>query len=74
MKIKKLNINLKRRIKKVSLKEENGQISAEMILLMGLIVLIVILVSNFAYDFNKTIADSISNLIEKSRNITLNKI
>jgi len=64
MKIK--NINL--------LKEEEGQSSAEMILLIGAILVIVIVVGNYIFNISETINDSLKTLIEKGKNSVLYRL
>jgi len=63
------------KIKNIKLfKEEDGQGSAEMILLIGALLVIVILVGNYTFNISESINDSLKNLIEKGRNIILYRI
>lgn len=71
MKTKMKNI----KIKNIKLfKEENGQGSAEMILLIGALLVIVIVVGNYIFNITESINDSLKSLIEKGRNSTLYRI
>ena len=56
------------------LKEENGQGSAEMILLIGALLIIVIVVGNYIFNISESINDSLKSLIEKGRNSILYRI
>jgi Flp pilus assembly pilin Flp len=74
MKIKnKILLKKLRRLKNL-LKEENGQTSAEMILLMGIILVIVIIAGNFIFNISENINNSLKDLLEKERNSILYKI
>ncbi|WP_224426197.1 class III signal peptide-containing protein [Methanobrevibacter sp. TMH8] len=54
--------------------DKNGQISAEMILLIGTILIIVILAGNYIFKISDSINSSLLNLIEKVRDSILYKI
>ncbi|KZX10365.1 class III signal peptide-containing protein [Methanobrevibacter curvatus] len=56
------------------IKENNGQLSGEMILLMGIIIVIVIIVANFIVEINSSINHSMVTLIENGRDYALNKL
>jgi len=63
------------KIKNIKLfKEENGQGSAEMILLIGVLLVIVIVVGNHIFNISESINDSLKGLIEKGRNSILYRI
>ena len=54
--------------------EENGQTSAEIILLMGVILIIVILAGNYIFKIFESMNNSLESLIEKGRESILCKI
>ena len=54
--------------------EENGQTSAEIILLMGAILIIVIVAGNYIFKIFESMNNSLENLIEKGRESILCKI
>ena len=54
--------------------EESGQVSAEMILLIGAILVIVIIAGNFILNISQSINDSLKDLLEKGRESTLKKL
>jgi len=56
------------------LREESGQGSAEMILLMGVILVIVIIAGNYIFNISESINDSLKSLLEKGRESILNKL
>jgi len=56
------------------LKEENGQGSAEMILLIGALLVIVIVIGNYIFNISESIHNSLKSLIEKGRNSILYRI
>ncbi len=55
-------------------KEDSGQGSAEMILLIGAILVIVILAGTYIFQISDSINDSLKILLEKGRDSILNKI
>ena len=56
------------------LKEEKGQGSAEMILLIGAILVIVIIVGNYIFNISENINNNLKTLLEKGRESIINKI
>lgn len=56
------------------LKNEKAQVSAEMILLSGTVILIVLLVSSYVYEINKSLSNSFQSIINKSRTILINEL
>lgn len=68
-------MKIKMKIKNIKLfKEENGQGSAEMILLIGALLVIVIVVGNYIFNISESINDRLKSLIEKGRNSILYRI
>ncbi|MCC7562049.1 MAG: class III signal peptide-containing protein [Methanobrevibacter arboriphilus] len=55
-------------------KEEEGQGSVEIILLIGLILVIVILTGNYIFNISNSINNSLKQLIEKGRDEILLEI
>ncbi|MBF4468223.1 MAG: class III signal peptide-containing protein [Methanobrevibacter arboriphilus] len=55
-------------------KEEEGQGSVEIILLIGLILVIVILTGNYIFNISNSINNSLKQLIEKGRDEILLKV
>lgn len=56
------------------LKEEEGQGSTEMILLIGAIMIIVIVVGNYIFNITESTNKGLKNLIEEGRESILYKI
>jgi len=56
------------------LMEEKAQISAEMILLVGAILVLVIVAGTYIFDISSSIAGNISNVVDSARNSTINKM
>ena len=56
------------------LMDENAQISAEMILLMGAILVIVIVAGGFIINISSQIATSIGTVLGTARNSTINRM
>lgn len=56
------------------LKEEEGQGSTEMILLIGAIMIIVIVVGNYIFNITESINKGLKNLIEEGRESILYRI
>ena len=54
--------------------DENAQISAEMILIMGAILILVIVAGLFITNITRQIAGSISNVLDAARNSTINRM
>ncbi|WP_278521951.1 class III signal peptide-containing protein [Methanobrevibacter arboriphilus] len=62
------------KIKNKIYKEEEGQGSVEIILLIGLILVIVILTGNYIFNISNSINNSLKQLIEKGRDEILLKV
>ncbi|BBL61652.1 hypothetical protein MARBORIA2_15660 [Methanobrevibacter arboriphilus] len=71
MQLKKKNLM---KIKNKIYKEEEGQGSVEIILLIGLILVIVILTGNYIFNISNSINNSLKQLIEKGRDEILLEI
>lgn len=56
------------------LRENNSQISAELILLLGSTIIIVIIVGEMVFRINEDINSSFKRLIETGRNSSLNNL
>lgn len=56
------------------LMDENGQISAEMILIMGALLIIVIVAGGFIINISHQIANAISVTLDTARNTTINRM
>jgi|WetSurMetagenome_2_1015567.scaffolds.fasta_scaffold1587825_1 uncharacterized protein (UPF0333 family) len=56
------------------IRDEKAQISAEMILLVGAIMIIVCLVGFYVYHISKSIGDSISGVVTNARDTTIGKM
>ena len=56
------------------LKEESGQTSAEMIILIGAILIIVIIVGNYIFNISESINEALKSLLEKGRNSILYRL
>ncbi|MEG3224623.1 MAG: class III signal peptide-containing protein [Methanobacteriales archaeon Met13] len=54
--------------------DENGQVSAELILLIGVLLVIVIVAGVFIVDITKSIAGNITQVVDTARNNAINKI
>ena len=54
--------------------DEKGQISAEMIVLMGAILVIVMVVAAYVSGITNDIADSIKEVVEAARDSTINRL
>ena len=55
-------------------KDKNGQISSELILLIGLTLIFVLIIGKFISKLNNDINIKLKNLIEIGRNTTLNNL
>lgn len=62
------------KIKNKIYKEEEGQGSVEIILLIGLILVIVILTGSYIFNISNSINNSLKQLIEKGRDEILLKV
>ena len=56
------------------LMDEKAQISAEMILIMGALLVIVIIVGGFIFNISQQIANSISSVLNTARDSTINRM
>jgi uncharacterized protein (UPF0333 family) len=56
------------------LMDENAQISAEMILLMGAMLVLVIVAGGFILNISSQIANSIGTVLDTARNSTINRM
>ncbi|HHT17971.1 MAG: class III signal peptide-containing protein [Euryarchaeota archaeon] len=54
--------------------DEKGQISAEMILLIGAILVIVIIAGIFVLDITDSVAGNITKVVETARDNTINRM
>ncbi|OPX60232.1 MAG: Class III signal peptide [Methanobacterium sp. PtaB.Bin024] len=54
--------------------DEKAQLSAEMILLIGAILVIVIVAGTFIYDITDSIASNITGIIDTARDNTINRM
>lgn len=55
------------------LMDEKAQISAEMILLIGGLLILVIIVGNFILDISGSVAGNVSEVVDTARDTTINK-
>lgn len=60
--------------KKVDIMDEKAQISAEMILLLGAILVIVIVAGGFIVDLTNSTATDISRVVDTARDSTINRM
>jgi uncharacterized protein (UPF0333 family) len=56
------------------LMDEKAQISAEMILIMGALLVIVVVVGLFIFNISQQIANSINSVLDKARDSTINRM
>jgi uncharacterized protein (UPF0333 family) len=56
------------------LMDEQAQISAEMILIMGVLLIIVIVAGGFIFNMSQQIANSVGNVINTARDSTINRM
>jgi hypothetical protein len=56
------------------LMDENAQISAEMILIMGALLVLVIIAGGFIFNISQQIANSIGNVLDTARDNTINRM
>ncbi len=54
--------------------DEKAQISAEMILILGAILVLVIVAGGFIFNISQQIATSLSNVIDTARDTTINRM
>lgn len=54
--------------------DENAQISAEMILLVGAILVLVIVAGTYILDITESVSGNITEVIDTARNSTINKM
>ncbi len=54
--------------------DEKGQVSAEMILLIGAMLVIVIIAGSYIFGISESIANNITAVIENARTKTINKL
>jgi len=54
--------------------DEKAQISAEMILIMGALLVLVIVAGGFIFNISKEIANSISSVVNTARDSTINRM
>lgn len=54
--------------------DENAQISAEMILIMGALLVLVIVAGGFIFNISQQIATSIGNVLDTARDNTINRM
>jgi len=54
--------------------DEKAQISAEMILLIGALMVMVIVAGNYILGTSETIANSVNEVIDVARNSTINRM
>ncbi|MDI6643667.1 MAG: class III signal peptide-containing protein [Methanobacteriaceae archaeon] len=54
--------------------DENAQISAEMILLVGAILILVIVAGTYILDITESVSGNITEVIDTARNSTINKM
>ena len=54
--------------------DEKAQISAEMILLMGALLVIVIVAGQYIFGMSQSIAGNVSGVIDSAKNSTINKM
>ncbi|MEN4017095.1 MAG: class III signal peptide-containing protein [Methanobacterium sp.] len=54
--------------------DEKAQISAEMILLMGALLVLVIVAGNWIVDISKSVAGNVSDVVDSAKNSAINKM
>lgn len=55
------------------LMDEKAQISAEMILLIGGLLILVIIAGTYIFGISKSVAGNVSLVVDKARDVTINK-
>jgi uncharacterized protein (UPF0333 family) len=53
--------------------DDKGQISAEMILLIGALLILVIIAGSFILDISQSVAGNVSLVVDQARDVTINK-
>ena len=56
------------------LKDEKAQISAEMLLLVGAIIVIVVVAGAFVFGMSKSVSGNVTQVINKARDSAINKM
>ncbi len=56
------------------LMDEKAQISAEMILLMGALLVLVIVAGNYIFGISKSVAGNVSDVVDSAKNSAINKM
>ncbi len=54
--------------------DDKAQISAEMILIMGALMILVIVAGNWIFNISKTVAGNVSNVVDAAKDSTINKM
>jgi len=54
--------------------DEKAQISAEMILIIGGVLILVIIIGIFILDISGSIAGNVSSVVDQARDVTINKL
>jgi len=54
--------------------DDKAQISAEMILIMGALMILVIVAGKWIFDISTSVANSTSNVVNNAANATINKM
>jgi uncharacterized protein (UPF0333 family) len=54
--------------------DDKAQISAEMILIMGALLVIVIVAGNWIFNISKAVAGNVSNVVDTAKDSTINKM
>ncbi len=54
--------------------DEKGQISAEMILLLGALIVLVIVAGNYVLGISQNVAGNVSNVIDSAKNSSISKM
>ncbi len=54
--------------------DEKAQISAEMVLIMGALLVIVIVAGTYIFGFSKSIAGNVSEVVDTARNSAIGKM
>ncbi len=54
--------------------DEKAQISAEMILLIGGLLILVIIAGTYIFDISESIAGNVSLVVDQARDTTINKL
>ena len=54
--------------------DDKAQISAEMILIMGALMILVIVAGLWIFNISKTVAGNVSNVVDAAKDSTINKM